>query len=139
MRLTDRGSQLREAVERVESRESDGLVVARLRNLGSSLEEAVAVLERIRAAGGAFVSVCDGIDLSGSHGCLVMRLLLSVLDRDDPRRKHERTHPVAAGASVDWVVGIGTATGLALLGTGAAATLRSRRPVAGSARTRAVS
>lgn len=80
VRPADRCSLLREALERVESRESDGLVVARLRNLGSSLEEAVAVLERIRAAGGRFVSVCDGIDLGASNGHSILRLLLTVLE-----------------------------------------------------------
>jgi Resolvase, N terminal domain len=79
-RPADRGSRLREALERVESGESDGLVVARFKNLGSSLEEAVAVLERIQAAGGRFVSVCDGIDLGASNGRMILRLLLSVLE-----------------------------------------------------------
>jgi DNA invertase Pin-like site-specific DNA recombinase len=76
----DRRSLLREAVERVESRESDGLVVARFKDLGSSFAEAVAVLERIQAAGGSFVSVCDGIDLGASNGRTILRLLLSVLE-----------------------------------------------------------
>jgi len=38
-------------------------------------------------------------------------------------------HPAG---SVDLLIGIGTATGIAVLGTGAAATLRNRRPVAGT-------
>jgi Resolvase, N terminal domain len=76
----DRRSLLREAIERVESRESDGLIVARFKNLGSSFEEAVAALERIQAAGGRFVSVCDGIDLGASNGRTILRLLLSVLE-----------------------------------------------------------
>jgi DNA invertase Pin-like site-specific DNA recombinase len=79
-RLADHCSRLRQALERVESRESDGLVVARFKNLGSSLEEAVAVLERIQAAGGRFVSVCDGIDLAAPNGRAILRLLLSVLE-----------------------------------------------------------
>ena len=79
-RPADRGSLLREALERVESGESDGLVVARFKNLGSSLDEAVAVLERIQAAGGRFVSVCDGIDLGVKDGRSDLRLLLSVLE-----------------------------------------------------------
>jgi hypothetical protein len=79
-RLVDPGSRLREALERIESRESDGLVVARFKNLASSLEEAVAVLERIQAAGGRFVSVCDGIDFGGSSARTVLRLLVSVLE-----------------------------------------------------------
>ena len=41
----------------------------------------------------------------------------------------------SAGSS-DWVIGIGTAAGLAALGTGAVATRRNRRPAATSPRTR---
>lgn len=45
-----------------------------------------------------------------------------------------------SGGSVDLVIGIGTATGIVVLGTGAAATLRNRRvSVAGSTKTRAAS
>jgi hypothetical protein len=43
---------LAEAIERIESRESDGLVVARISHLGSSLEDGLAAIERIEAAGG---------------------------------------------------------------------------------------
>lgn len=78
--LADRRSLLLEALERVESRESDGLVVARFKNLGSSLQEAMAVLERIQAAGGRFVSVCDGVGLAGLDGRMLLRLLVSVVD-----------------------------------------------------------
>ena len=41
-----------------------------------------------------------------------------------------------SAGSVDWVIGIGTAAGLAVLGTGAVATRRNRRPAATSTRTR---
>jgi Resolvase, N terminal domain len=69
---------LREALERVESRESDGIVVARLNRVGGSLDDALDAIERIQAAGGTFVSVCDGIDLGTPAGRLILRLLLSV-------------------------------------------------------------
>ena len=69
---------LREALERVESRESDGIVVARLNRFGGSLDEALDAIERIQAAGGTFVSVCDGVDLGTPAGRLILRLLLSV-------------------------------------------------------------
>ncbi len=78
--LSDGGSLLRATLSRIESGESDGLVVARMKHLGCSLQEAVAVLERIAAAGGRFVSVRDGIDLSTPSGRLILRLLLSALE-----------------------------------------------------------
>jgi len=71
---------LDQALARVESRESDGVVVARLQDLGSSLGDALRAIERIQAAGGTFVSVCDGIDLGTATGRLILRLLLSVAD-----------------------------------------------------------
>lgn len=71
---------LDQALARVESRESDGVIVARLQDLGSSLGDALRAIERIQAAGGTFVSVCDGIDLGTATGRLIMRLLLSVAD-----------------------------------------------------------
>jgi hypothetical protein len=44
-----------------------------------------------------------------------------------------------SGSSIDWVIGIGTATGIVVLGTGAAATMRNRRPAATPTRPRAAS
>ena len=66
------------ALGRIESRESDGLVVARVRHLGSSLDEVLTVIERIQAAGGRFVSIADGIDLNTPSGRLVLQILLSI-------------------------------------------------------------
>lgn len=71
---------LREALERVQARESDGIVVARLRAFGASLTEALLSIEQVQAAGGTFVSVCDGIDLSTASGRLVLNVLESVID-----------------------------------------------------------
>jgi DNA invertase Pin-like site-specific DNA recombinase len=72
-------SSLQTALERVESRESDGLVVARFSHMGPSLADALATIERIQAAGGRFASVADGIDLDTPTGRLLLRLLLSVV------------------------------------------------------------
>ena len=69
---------LDQALARVESRESSGIVVTRLHRIGASLGEALDTIERIQAAGGTFVSVRDGIDLSTPGGRLVLRVLLSV-------------------------------------------------------------
>lgn len=68
------------AITRVEARETDGIVVSGLRVVGATLPEAVLVLERIQAAGGVFVSISDGIDLSQPAGRLMVGLLVSLLD-----------------------------------------------------------
>lgn len=73
-------ARLAEALARIESQESDGLVVARLNQIGGSLQEALTAIERIEAAGGTFVSVRDRIDLSTPGGRLIFRVLLSVQD-----------------------------------------------------------
>ena len=73
-------ARLREALERVESGESDGIVAVRLTQFGASLREALRAIERIEAAGGTFVSLGDGIDLSTPTGRLILRLLLSVAE-----------------------------------------------------------
>ncbi len=70
--------QLQRALGRVESGESDGIVITQLNQIGGTLEYALAAVERIQAAGGTFVSVRDGIDLSTPTGRLILRLLLSV-------------------------------------------------------------
>ena len=68
---------LEEALARIESGASDGLVVAKLDRFGRSLIHSLAAVERIHAAGGTFVSVQDGFDLSTDHGRLVLRMMLS--------------------------------------------------------------
>jgi hypothetical protein len=78
--LAEDSSLLREALVRIESWETDGLVVARLTHLGESLADVIGVLERIHAAGGRFVSVCDGLDLGTTLGRLTLPLLLSLLE-----------------------------------------------------------
>ena len=65
-------------IARVESHESDGLVVARVACLGASLAEVLAVVERVQAAGGRFLSVSDGIDLDAESGRLALRVLVSL-------------------------------------------------------------
>lgn len=74
------GPQLREALDRVASRESDGIVVARLNHLAVSLPVALDAIERVQAAGGTFISVYDGIDLGTPTGQLMLRLLRSVAE-----------------------------------------------------------
>jgi DNA invertase Pin-like site-specific DNA recombinase len=76
-----RGShRLDEALRRVESGEIDGLVVAQLPDLGRSLREAVAAIDRIRAAGGTLLSVSDAIELGPNTGESTWRLLVSLAE-----------------------------------------------------------
>ncbi len=69
---------LEEALARVESGESDGIVTTGLRDIGASLEDVLIAIERVQAAGGAFASVREGIDLTTPTGPLMLRLLLTV-------------------------------------------------------------
>jgi DNA invertase Pin-like site-specific DNA recombinase len=69
---------LQEAIERVEGGESGGIVVAKLDRFGRSVLDGLRAIQRIEAAGGTFVSVQDGFDLSTPTGKLVLRVLFSI-------------------------------------------------------------
>ena len=92
---------LEEALARIESGASDGLVVAKLDRFGRSLIHSLAAVERIQASGGTFVSVQDGFDLSTDHGRLVLRMMLSwaewELDRIRAGWRTARARAVARG------------------------------------------
>jgi site-specific DNA recombinase len=92
---------LEKAMVRIETGESDGLVVAKLDRFGRSLIHSLAAVERIQAAGGTFVSVQDGFDLATDHGRLVLRMMLSwaewELDRIRAGWRTARARAVARG------------------------------------------
>jgi DNA invertase Pin-like site-specific DNA recombinase len=69
---------LERALARVEAGESQGLVVAKLDRFGRSLVDGLAAIERIQRAGGTFVSVADGFDLTTETGRLIMRIMLAM-------------------------------------------------------------
>jgi DNA invertase Pin-like site-specific DNA recombinase len=71
---------LMEAIRRIEAGESEGLVVARLDRFGRSLIDGLSAIERIRDAGGVFVSAQDGLDLRTDSGKLVLRIMLSMAE-----------------------------------------------------------
>jgi DNA invertase Pin-like site-specific DNA recombinase len=71
---------LMEALTRVERGESEGIIVAKLDRFGRSLVDGLANIERLTDAGGVFVSVQDGLDLSTPTGKLVMRIMLSMAE-----------------------------------------------------------
>lgn len=92
---------LEQAIARVESGQSDGLVVSELDRFGRSLVDGLAAIERIQRAGGTFASVNNGFDLSTDTGRLVLHLMLSLaewdLDRIRSRWRSARTHAIARG------------------------------------------
>src|SRR5829696_8675613 len=93
--------KLLEAIERVEHGDSDGIVVAKLDRFARSLIDGLRLIERIRAAGGTFVSVADGLDISTDTGRLVLRIMLSLaefeLDRVRGNWQDAKTRAVMRG------------------------------------------
>lgn len=77
---SDGSRQRDQALLRIESGEIDGMIVARLADLGASLPEAVAAIDRIRAAGGTLLSVSERIELGPHTGALIWRLLIALAD-----------------------------------------------------------
>jgi DNA invertase Pin-like site-specific DNA recombinase len=71
---------LLEALQRVETGDSQGIVVAKLDRFGRSLIDGLGNIERIRAAGGTFVSVQDGLDLGTPTGKLILRIMFSMAE-----------------------------------------------------------
>jgi site-specific DNA recombinase len=71
---------LRLAVERIQLGVSMGLAVTRVDRFGRSLLDGVQVIERVRAAGGTFYAIEDGLDSSTDAGRMVAQILLSVAE-----------------------------------------------------------
>lgn len=72
--------KLLEALARVEDGTIDGLAVAKLDRFGRSLIDGLAAIQRIHDAGGTFISVADGLDLSTDTGKLVLRIMLAMAE-----------------------------------------------------------
>jgi DNA invertase Pin-like site-specific DNA recombinase len=68
------------ALERIDDGTSHGIVVAKLDRFGRSLIDGLSKIERIMDAGGIFVSVQDGLDISTPTGKLVLRIMLSMAE-----------------------------------------------------------
>jgi Resolvase, N terminal domain/Recombinase/Recombinase zinc beta ribbon domain len=81
---------LERAVSRVERGESHGIVVSKIDRFGRSLIAGIAAVERITDAGGVFVSVQDGLDLSTDTGRLVLRIMLSMAEWELERIRWNR-------------------------------------------------
>lgn len=103
--------RLEKAIARVEAGISGGVVVARIDRFGRSLRHGLAAIERIHAAGGTFVAVQDGLDISTPTGRLVLRLLLSIAEWEHERIvagwEISQERAVARGAFVGCYVPVG--------------------------------
>jgi DNA invertase Pin-like site-specific DNA recombinase len=95
---------LMEAIGRVESGVSQGVVVAKLDRFGRSLTDGLAAIDRLQRVGGTFVSVQDGLDLSTPTGKLVLRIMFSMaeweLDRIRSNWEAARIRAVDRGVHV---------------------------------------
>ena len=80
---------LEEALHRVEAGISQGIVVSKVNRFGRSLLSGLGAIERLRAAGGRFVSVQDGLDTSTDSGRLVLHILLSLAEWEGDRIRAE--------------------------------------------------
>jgi DNA invertase Pin-like site-specific DNA recombinase len=80
---------LEEALCRVEAGISQGIVVSKVSRFGRSLLSGLAAIERVKAAGGRFVSVQDGLDTSTDSGRLVLHILLSLAEWEGDRIRAE--------------------------------------------------
>jgi DNA invertase Pin-like site-specific DNA recombinase len=99
------------AVRRIEYRATSALVVWRVDRFGRSLNDGVRIIERIRAVGGGFYSVQDGLDISTDAGRLALRILLSVAEfRLDVMRENweiANQRAIRRGVHVGWPVPVG--------------------------------
>ena len=93
---------LMEALERIESGESQGIVVAKLDRFGRSVVDGLRAIKRIEVAGGTFASVNDGIDPTTATGKLILQVLLSIAEWELERTRSNwdiaKERAVARGA-----------------------------------------
>ena len=107
--LKDR--ELERLVRLVESGDAEGIIVARLDRFARSLLHGLGAIDRIEKAGGVFVAVQDGFDLSTPTGRLVLRIMLSLaefeLDRIRGTFKASKADAVKRGLTVSSVAAFG--------------------------------
>lgn len=78
---------LNEAMRRIETGESDGLVVYNLSRFSRSLKNTVLLIERIRAHDAVFASVSEQFDLSTWQGRMVFNILQSIAEGERERQR----------------------------------------------------
>ena len=95
---------LEQAICRVERGDSDGLVVAYMSRFGRSSLHGLMAIDRITQAGGTFVSVQEGLDLSTDIGRHMLRTMLSWAEWELDRMREDwaihRQRAVARGLTL---------------------------------------
>jgi DNA invertase Pin-like site-specific DNA recombinase len=95
---------LQQALARIESGESGGLIVARLDRFARTVLEALEAIARIHHAGGEFISVEDGLDSSTPFGKAMMTILLALAELEVGRVRESwyfaQAHAVLRGVHV---------------------------------------
>lgn len=103
--------ELERLVRLVESGDADGIIVTRLDRFARSLLHGLGAIDRIEKAGGIFVAVQDGFDLSTPTGRLVLRIMLSLaefeLDRIRGTFRASKADAVKRGLTVSSVAPLG--------------------------------
>ena len=75
------------ALERIESGQSDGIVVAKLDRFSRSVRDAAIALQRIEDAGGAFISAEDSMDTTTPMGRFALHMMLAIAELEWERRR----------------------------------------------------
>lgn len=90
------------ALERVEAKQSGGIIVAKLDRFARSVADATNAIKRIQAADGQLVSVEDGFDSQTAMGKFAIHLLLALgeLERDRIRANWETAQEFAVRRGV---------------------------------------
>lgn len=92
------------AMERIESRATGGLVVARLDRFGRSVQDSANLLARIREADGVLCTVAEGIDTSGYMGKFLADLFAALGELELARLRENwdaaRSSAVARGIHI---------------------------------------
>ena len=76
-----------DALDRIESGASDGIVVAKLDRFSRSVRDAAIALQRIEDAGGAFISAEDSLDTSTPMGRFALHMMLAIAELEWERRR----------------------------------------------------
>jgi DNA invertase Pin-like site-specific DNA recombinase len=96
--------KLNEIMRRIESGESEGIVVYRLDRFGRTLVGALQIIDRISKTGALFASVSDSFDITTPTGKVVLRIMLSLaefeLDRIRENWREARTRAVGRGVHI---------------------------------------
>jgi len=95
---------LQQALARIESGQSGGLIVARLDRFARTALEALEAISHIQQAGGEFISVEDGLDSSTPFGKAMMTILLALAELEVGRVRENwhfaQAHAVLRGVHV---------------------------------------